>query len=71
VTERELDLDQKYNFILSTEIEMKVALNTITLTLLSTTYKKKVLNEILMIMYVLISKTAVVNIYILKLLISV
>ena len=71
MTERELDLDQKYNFILSTEIEMKVALNTITLTLLSTTYKKKVLNEILMIMYVLISKTAVVNIYILKLLISV
>jgi hypothetical protein len=71
VTERELDLEQKYNFILSTEIEMKVALNTITLTLLSTTYKKKVLNEILMIMYVLISKTAVVNIYILKLLISV
>ena len=71
MTERELDLEQKYNFILSTEIEMKVALNTITLTLLSTTYKKKVLNEILMIMYVLISKTAVVNIYILKLLISV
>ena len=71
MTERELDLEQKYNFILSTEIEMKVALNTITLTLLSTTYKKKVLNEILVIMYVLISKTAVVNIYILKLLISV